>query len=95
MQQEQVQKKWSQIISKAWSDPEFKARLKENPIQTLKAEGIELPQNLQVQVEENTDQKITLVIPQPPEELSDDDLGAVAAGLWWSDSEPNNFKLPT
>ncbi|GAB1394964.1 hypothetical protein MASR1M60_31280 [Rhodocyclaceae bacterium] len=69
-----------QLIAKCWADEAFKQRLLADPAVTLKAEGIEMPADVKVQVVENTAQQFTLVIPPKPVELSDEALGDVAGG---------------
>jgi len=71
---------YQQLIAKCWADEEFKQRLLDNPAETLKAEGMALPEGVRVQVVENSAQDLTLVIPARPTELSDEELGGVDAG---------------
>ena len=77
MDQEQQSKKMGQIIAKCWADDSFKQQLLAEPMATLKAEGIELPEGLAVKVLENTANVFNLVIPVKPTELSDIDLDHV------------------
>jgi len=75
---------FAKIIAKAWRDPAFKAELIANPAAALKAEGIDIPAGMAVTVVENTDKQFHLVLPPvPTDELSDEALEAVAAGLGW------------
>ena len=90
MDQEQQSKKMGQIIAKCWADDSFKQQLLAEPMATLKAEGIELPEGLAVKVLENTANVFNLVIPVKPTELSDIDLDHVAGAAsrpardyWW------------
>jgi len=69
-----------QLIAKAWSDADFKARLLANPAETLQAEGIEVPAGVKVNAVENTNEQFFLVIPNKPDELSDEQLDNVAGG---------------
>ncbi|GAB1394963.1 hypothetical protein MASR1M60_31270 [Rhodocyclaceae bacterium] len=73
-------KQYQQLIAKCWADEAFKQKLLADPAATLKAEGIEVPAGVTVQVVENTAQQFTLVIPMNPEELSDEALEGVAGG---------------
>ena len=73
-------KLYQQIIAKCWADEAFKQQLIADPAGTLKQEGIEIPEDMTIQVVENTGNVFHLVIPPPPEELSDDDLDGVAGG---------------
>jgi hypothetical protein len=72
----------SKVIAKAWSDPQFKARLLTDPMSVLAAEGIAVPPGITVRLLENTDQIVNFVLPRKPEieELSDADLEKIAAG---------------
>ncbi|POZ50895.1 NHLP leader peptide family RiPP precursor [Methylovulum psychrotolerans] len=81
MNEEQIQQ-YSQIVAKCWADAEFKAKLMGDPVATLAAEGIAVPDGIELQVLENTATTVNLVLPPPPEEseLSDEDLGFVTGG---------------
>ena len=51
-----------------------------DPVGTLAAEGATMPEELSVNVVENTDMVFNLVIPAKPTDLSDGDLDKVAGG---------------
>ena len=79
------------IVKKAWEDPSFRERLLRNPKEVLQAEivalqeGVRLPDNLEVQVLEETGNVFYLVLPHTPAgievgELSDEELEAAAGG---------------
>ena len=74
---------YQQLIAKCWADKAFKQRLLANPAETLKSEGVEVPEGVRVQVVENTAQVFNLVIPARPTALSDEELGGVAGGNLW------------
>ncbi|GAB1392650.1 hypothetical protein MASR1M60_08130 [Rhodocyclaceae bacterium] len=74
-------KQIQQLIAKCWADEAFKQGLMADPAGTLKAEGIEVPAGVKIQVVENTAQQFTLVIPSKPEELTDEALEGVAGGV--------------
>lgn len=80
MNKEDMNKKMSQIIAKAWSDGNFKTKLLANPMETLQAEGIEVPKGIKVNAVENTDEQFFLVIPKAPGDLTDEQLDAVSGG---------------
>ena len=80
MSNEEQGKKMNQVIAKCWSDESFKQKLLADPVATLKAEGVALPDGLSVKALENTDKVFHLVIPAQPTDLSDDDLDKVAGG---------------
>ena len=86
MSNEEQGKKMNQLIAKCWSDERFKQKLLSDPVATLKAEGVALPDGLSVKALENTDKVFHLVIPAKPTELSDDDLDRVAGGTWFARS---------
>lgn len=73
--------RYEQLIAKCWADESFKQKLMSDPAATLKSEGIDLPEGIQVEVHENTAQHLCLVIPQPPSDLSDDQLDNLAGGM--------------
>jgi len=54
---------FAKIIAKAWRDPAFKAELIANPAAALKAEGIDVPAGMAVNVLKNTDKQFHLVLP--------------------------------
>ena len=87
MNKEEQGKKMGQIIAKAWIDDGFKRKLLADAAATLREEGIELPDGLEVRAVENTDKVFHLVLPPKPvaSELSDDDLAKVAGGKLCSD----------
>ena len=81
MNTEEQGKKMSQLIARCWADESFKAKLLADTVAVLKAEGIDLPTGVIVKAVENTDKTFNLVIPLRPENLSDDQLYSVSAGL--------------
>jgi nitrile hydratase alpha subunit len=81
MNQEEQGKKISQLIAKCWADEGFKKKVLADPAKTLRAEGMELRDDLSYVAHENTDKVFHLVIPTKPTELSDEDLGHVAGGI--------------
>jgi len=73
---------FGKIIAKAWRDPAFKAELIANPAAALKAEGLDVPDGVTVNVVENTDKLFHLVLPPvPTDELADEQLGSAAGGM--------------
>jgi 16S rRNA C967 or C1407 C5-methylase (RsmB/RsmF family) len=81
MSNEQQNKKIGEILAKCWADESFKKRLLADANTTLKAEGVEVPAGVTVNVLENTDKVINYVLPNKPKaELSDADLDKVAGG---------------
>lgn len=71
------------LVTKAWNDNSFKQKLINKPKFAIAEEGINLPENIEVKVIEETPRTFYIVIPQPPmedEELSEADLESVAGG---------------
>jgi hypothetical protein len=81
MEQEERNKKISQLIAKCWSDDGFKQKLLADTHATLKSEGMDVPAGMTVKAIENSDKLVHLVIPPTPADLSDDDLDKVAGGI--------------
>ena len=68
-------------MAQAWSDEGFKRRLLAEPATVLREQGVDVPPGAEVRVVENTDAVVHLTLPRPPaEELSDEQLEAVAGG---------------
>ncbi len=67
-------KKVAKLIAMAWSDESFKERLMADPRAVLEAEGISVPQGVDVKVVEQTDTQIFFVIPRPPDSVSVTDV---------------------
>jgi hypothetical protein len=79
---EDLNKQWSQVVAKAWTDASFKQKLLAEPLAALKQQGINVPRGLQVKVVENTDQVLHLTLPaKPSDEMSEEDLEKVAGGV--------------
>jgi hypothetical protein len=84
---------YGKVVTRAWRDPAFKAKLKADPEAALKEAGVALPAGLKVTVVENTAQHFHLVLPpKPSAELSDELLDKVAGGgfaenwdMFWAD----------
>jgi hypothetical protein len=67
------------VIAKAWADEEFKAALMADPRADLKAQGIEVPEGVTLNVLENSDNVINLVLPKAPEMgLTEETLGTTS-----------------
>ncbi len=73
----------AQVIARAWSDPDFKAQLLNDPKAALAGYGIDLPAGLNLKIVENTADTIHIVLPATPSQVDslwDDDLQNLAGG---------------
>jgi hypothetical protein len=74
---------WSQIVAKAWCDEGLMKRLLSNPRDVLSEHGLDVPEGMNVRVEEGPEAKVEeedglvchFILPiNPPDELTDEDL---------------------
>lgn len=92
-----------QIISRAWSDADFKAALIKNPIaaiERLTGERISLPEGKRLVVQDQSDKNVVFLnIPAQPDfddvELTDQELEVVAGGGVPAPSKYIMEKFPT
>jgi hypothetical protein len=75
----ELQKIWSKIVSKAWTDEKFKKRLLQNPKEVLKEFGIDTSK-VDYTIIEDTDSKRTLILPKMPEGLSEENMKKMSGG---------------
>jgi Nitrile hydratase, alpha chain len=54
------------IVARAWTDDIFKCRLVSDPAGVLKAEGVRIPQGVEVRILEDTDNVLHVVLPMKP-----------------------------
>ena len=74
-------KQYGQGVAKAWADDDFKQRLLADPAAVLQAEGIAVPQGVELRAVENTDKVMYFMLPpKPGDELSDEQLDQLAGG---------------
>lgn len=66
--QEEIKKKWLQIVEKARKDEHFKQRLVKNPDLILKEEGLDLPENMHAKIYEEKSNTRYLILPEQPEQ---------------------------
>jgi hypothetical protein len=70
-----------QVVANAWTDPDYKARLKSDPNAVLGEQGLEIPDGVEIRVIENTDDVVYFTLPPEPSTVLDDEaLEAVAGG---------------
>ena len=84
----------ARIIEKAGNDPDYRARLIDDPRAAVAAElGVTIPNALTIKVHEEDAGSAHLVLP-PSSRLHDTDLGAVAGGVFdWSAWRSNSAQL--
>ena len=79
---------WSQVVARAWCDNAFRERLLSDPRTVLSEHGMDVPEDMEIQVVEGEDVRVedteqvrrfTFTV-APPDELTEEDLvgGAVA-----------------
>jgi hypothetical protein len=73
---------YAKVVTKAWSDPEYKARLMSDPKAVLAEAGVDVTEGVEIEVHEDTDTTMHMVLPASPagETLSEQDLEQIAGG---------------
>jgi hypothetical protein len=69
-----------EIVKKAREDKDFKKALMENPVEAIAQVGVQVPEEVEVQVVEESARVVYLVLPVNPDQLTDQQLDAVAGG---------------
>ncbi len=72
----------AKVIARAWKDEAFCKRLIDNPKETLREFGVEIPENVDLTVVQEEPNRLYFVLPQPPAKalnLSDAELDKLAA----------------
>lgn len=64
------EKEWAKVIAKAWVDEDFKAKLLADPKAVLKAEGIEFPENIKLNIAEAKEDELNLMLPPKPADVT-------------------------
>jgi hypothetical protein len=72
--------RFNEIVEKCWADTAFKQRFLSDPRKVLSEYEIEIPAGLEVKVLENTPDKVYVMLPQKPGELTEGQLDAVSGG---------------
>ena len=88
------------LFAACWKDEALKARFLSDPKAVLAEYGIDVPDGIDVNVVENTDNTVHITMPQAPAgdgELSDEELGNVAGGAtqWYQAVSYTHLTLPT
>ena len=74
-------RRYGEVMARAFTDEEFKARLLADPKGVLQSEGIVVPEGLEIRAVQNTESVVYLPIPsRPTDELSDEALEQVSGG---------------
>ena len=75
--------KLAALFAACWKDEALKARFQSDPKAVLAEYGIDVPDGINANVVENTDNTVHITMPQAPDgagELSDEELANVAGG---------------
>ena len=75
----------AELFAACWKDEALKARFMSDPKAVLAERGIDVPDNIDVNVVENSDNTVHITMPKDPTgstELSDEELAGAAGGLW-------------
>jgi hypothetical protein len=78
-------KRWIQIVCKAWMDDNFKCQLLADPGAVLKAHGIPVPAGVAVKAVENTDKVIFVTLPAKPKGLTQEDVNKATSASVFDD----------
>ena len=74
---------FAELFAACWKDEALKARFMADPKAVLAERGIDMPDNIDVKVVENSDNTVHITMPMAPdghEELSMEELSNVAGG---------------
>jgi hypothetical protein len=77
--QDYLQKQWSLVVAKVWTDEKFKKKLLANPHQVLRENGINVPEDINIHISENTTKDIYVNIPLNISALSESELKSMNA----------------
>lgn len=81
---EENTKKWRKIVAKAWMDEGYKKRLIEDPNAVMKEEGMDIPEDINFRIMEDSEKVRTLILPWPKcEEGAEDMEERLAAFGYW------------
>ena len=73
----------AELFAACWKDEALKARFMSDPKAVLAEHGIDVPDNMNVNVVENSDNTVHITMPKDPTgstELSDEELAGAAGG---------------
>ena len=72
----------SRLIARAWRDEEFHKKLVSDPRGAMEDLGIKIPDDVEIQVHEETERTLHLVIPRRPEKLPEPSLEEMVLGFY-------------
>jgi hypothetical protein len=75
---EEQTRRIERVVNKAWIDDAFKTKLLSDPASILRAEGVRIPEGVEVRIVEDTDSVHHVVLPMKPpsQELLEDQFKA-------------------
>jgi hypothetical protein len=75
---EEQARRIEQVVARAWIDDVFKYRLLSDPAKMLRAEGVGIPEGVEVRILEDTDTVLHVVLPMKPsiQELTQEQVKA-------------------
>ena len=79
MNEEQSQQAAADLFTRALTDADFKARLMADAASVLRAEGVDVPEGVEVKVVENSSSTVYVVLPDP-QTVSDALLASASGG---------------
>ena len=80
-------KQLADLFAACWKDETLKQRFMSDPKAVLAEHGMAVPDGIDVNVVENTDNTVHITMPAPPSghmDLSDDELSNAAGGGTWA-----------
>ena len=90
--------KMNTLIAACWKDDALKQRFLSDPHAVLADHGMDVPEGINVNVVENTDNTVHVTLPAAPEnmgELSDDELANAAGGCYVEYGTRGTWKILT
>ncbi|MCP3943441.1 MAG: NHLP leader peptide family natural product precursor [Desulfobacteraceae bacterium] len=80
MDKNQFKKAYGKLVAKAWDDDDFKAKLLSDPKKIFKENGIEVPENMRINIVENKKDLVNVVLPMCEDNVDDVGLCKVYVG---------------
>src|SRR5262245_52330596 len=75
----------NRVVARSWADDEFRKQLLADPVGVLKANGVDIPPGVRVEVHEDSGDVSHLIIPVKPSDLQISDFSAADGASWcWS-----------